>query len=188
MEIAVTENPIVTLTQDYVTDLLQEATNQWMQKAMSIYKITLPLPIVDVNIRGCVAGRARLTQWRISYNYELFIHNQQEFLDRTVPHEVAHMIVYKAFGVEAARRAHGNYWKMVMSRIGANHIERCHNYDTSKVCQARSKQARKFVYKCNCMEEHILTSICHRRIIQNGQKYFCKRCKQRITFVEMRAQ
>jgi SprT protein len=178
-------NPVTTLTKAYALNLLRAETENWMKKAMGIYNVTLSMPPVDVNIKGCCAGRARLAQWAISYNYELFIQNQQEFIERTVPHEVAHMIVYQVFGREASRRHHGRYWKMVMNRIGAKHIERCHSYDTSRVHNPHSKQARNFVYKCGC-KEHILTSIRHRRIIQQGQKYFCRACKGAITFVEVR--
>lgn len=187
METAVLPVKENVITKAYAFHLLREETEKWMQKAMNLYNISMlcTMPIIDVNISGCVAGRARLTQWRISYNYELFIQNQQKFIERTVPHEVAHMIVYKVYGEEASRRAHGNYWIMVMSSMGAKHIERCHDYDVSQVHQSRSKQARNFVYKCDC-REHVLTSIRHRRIIAHGQKYFCKHCKQRITFVEVR--
>lgn len=184
--IEVKENPVTVLTKSYALNLLREETEKWMNKAMGIYNIVLSMPSVDVDIKGVVAGRARLSRWTISYNYQLFIQNQQEFIERTVPHEVAHMIVYKIFGVEASRRHHGAFWKNVMSRIGAKYVERCHSYDVTTVHQARSKQARNFVYKCGCME-HILTSIRHRRIIQHGQKYFCKYCKKQISFVEVRA-
>ena len=48
--------------------------------------------------RGTAAGTAWLEKWEIRINPVLLLENQQAFVDEVVPHELAHLLVWKTFG------------------------------------------------------------------------------------------
>jgi len=137
----------------------------------------LPVPRVDVrfDLRGQAAGQARLpSRGRpvIRYNAQLLLQNGPRFLQRTVPHETAHVIAYRLHGRHI--RPHGPEWKAVMALFGAD-SRRCHDYDVSTLPRRRLTRHR---YRCDC-REHALTSIRHNRIVA-GQVYLCRSCGQAL--------
>jgi SprT protein len=134
-----------------------------------------PMPQADIrfDLRGRSAGMVRFAPGRppeIRYNPQLLAENEEQFLARTVPHEVAHLVVRELFG--AAARPHGQEWRAVMGLFGAD-PSRCHDYDVSR---SQTRRLPRFVYHCGC-RRHELTSIRHRRVL-NGQSYLCRACKQ----------
>ncbi|MCW8891141.1 MAG: SprT-like domain-containing protein [Sedimenticola sp.] len=106
----------------------------------------------------------------IRFNALLLNENQEDFLKRTVPHEVAHVIARCFFGKRI--RPHGQEWKQVMGLFGAE-ASRCHSYDVSR---SSRRTLKRFSYQCDC-RTHELSSIRHNRVLQ-GQRYHCVNCKQ----------
>jgi SprT protein len=92
----------------------------------------------------------------------------ETFLNRTCPHEVAHLVTFQVFG----ERGHGPKWKQVMQALNVQDDSRCHSYDTSSV--ARTYTVRRWHYNCAC-KTHTVSTTVHNRILR-GARYTCKRC------------
>lgn len=63
-----------------------------------------PEPVLVYQQRGTSAGTAWLEKNEIRLNPVLLLENQQAFIDEVVPHELAHLLVWKHFGRVAARK------------------------------------------------------------------------------------
>ena len=128
------------------------------------------------NLRGAVAGRAFYQGRELSFNLILAKDNLTDFLNSTVPHEVAHLFQRKIYPYS---KPHGKEWKKIMQLGGYNQM-RCHSYDTSTV---KKVQTKKYEYGCKCFMRHLLTKNRHSRIL-NGSKYFCNVCHSEIYFLQ----
>ena len=129
--------------------------------------------VVKFDLSGKAAGMALFPHRAspiIRYNVLLLAENREDFLRRTVPHEVAHVVARHLFGRRI--KPHGPEWRQVMVLFGAD-PSRCHDYDISRASRRRLK---RFDYRCNC-RSHQLTSIRHNRVLQ-GQVYLCLKCRQ----------
>lgn len=129
--------------------------------------------IVRFDLTGKAAGMAifpaRSTPV-IRFNALLLTENRDDFLKRTVPHEVAHIVARRLFGKKI--RPHGPEWRQVMQLFGAE-ASRCHNYDVSR---SSRRTLKRYPYHCDC-RTHQLSSIRHNRVLQ-GQSYHCRSCRQ----------
>jgi SprT protein len=85
-----------------------------------------------------------------------------------VPHETAHLVVFRLFG--PGMQPHGREWRAIMGLFGAEPT-RCHDYDVDGL---QARQLRRYHYRCAC-RSHQVTSIRHNRIMR-GQTYLCRRC------------
>ncbi|MES9873693.1 MAG: SprT-like domain-containing protein [Candidatus Sedimenticola sp. 6PFRAG7] len=156
--------------------LHKAASNQvdrLLNKARDHYDHPMPLVEIRFDLKGTTAGQARMwpcTSPLIRFNSQLLEANPETFLERTVPHEVAHLVTCTLHGNRI--KPHGEEWKAVMSLFGAE-ASRCHSYDTS---QTQQRRLQCFDYRCDC-RSHELTSIRHNRV-QQGQRYYCKSCRQ----------
>lgn len=150
-----------------------ELTTYWIDLANDMYKLNLPYPYVSFKLKGRTAGKAFLMANEVRYNPILLEENKDSFLNRTVPHEVAHLVAYTKDPVNG--RGHGYLWKRIMRDFGLD-ASRCHSYDTTNTRQSKSTLSRNYPYKCAC-KTHNLTSIRHHRILK-GAQYSCKHCNQ----------
>jgi SprT protein len=130
---------------------------------------TLPLPTIDFDLRGVIAGKAFYSSYRLQFNAPLAADNRDEFLDQTVPHECAHLIARTLYGSIAP---HGKEWKYVMVQLGARPA-RCHSYDVET-----HRRSTRHIYHCAC-QEHALSTRLHNQI-QAGQRRHCLRCNQTV--------
>ena len=162
-------------------DLQTRATREtayWIERARDITGASarrLPVPAVAFDLRGRSAGQAifarRSRDCRIRINAALLESHPQEMLAETVPHEVAHVVIYRLYGRRA--RPHGKEWKALMRAFGVDPAP-CHTLPTEPV-----RQLKRFRYRCACVEDAWLTSIRHRRA-QQGTDYVCRRCGQKL--------
>jgi SprT protein len=132
-------------------------------------------PETRFDLRGQAAGQFRMEAGRrpvIRYNIELLTRHPTDFLAQTVPHEVAHYLVYLRFGSDA--RPHGVEWRGLMRAMRAD-PSRCHSFDTSGL---ETRRIRRHPYHCDCAD-HELTSVRHNRILR-GASYRCKVCGQAL--------
>jgi len=110
------------------------------------------LPTVRYAKKGTTAGTANIRGNVINLNLVLLMENGQVFIDRTVTHELAHLIdgylhpenYMRIRGRKSS--PHGPDWKRVMRLLGAE-PSRCHSYDTTNAKVQKSPRA-KYVWKC----------------------------------------
>ena len=84
-----------------------------------------PEPKLVYQQRGTSAGTAWLQQYEIRLNPVLLQENQQAFIDEVVPHELAHLLVWKHFGRVAP---HGKEWKWMMESVLGVPARRTHQF------------------------------------------------------------
>jgi len=129
--------------------------------AKRAYGVDITFPTVVYKKRGTTAGTASYTRWVLDFNPILLNENVDDFISRTVPHELAHLITDKVFPEahntsvtftrrgqikRSKREVHGNAWQSVMRVLGAD-PKRCHSYD---VANARVKKTTtKYQYRCD---------------------------------------
>jgi SprT protein len=160
-----------------LTECQQQAvahTNTLLQQAGSHFGASIPPIDICFDLTGQAAGMVRYSRGggvKISYNRILLQENRDDFIIRTVPHEVAHVVARAAFG---NCKPHGEEWRQVMDYFGVE-SSRCHPYDTSR---SSTRRLRRYDYVCGC-RQHKLTSIRHNRI-SRGQAYLCRQCGDRL--------
>ena len=142
----------------------------------------VPTPKVEFKTKGKAAGYFKVRKeghW-VDYNLDIAEANQEKFMGRTVPHELAHYIRWYRNGKKHDKLSngkndiHGTKWKAVMAELGATDISRCHDY---KVKSALTT----FEYFCSC-KDWVFTSIRHNRSVKHDHKYYtCPTCKGNIT-------
>jgi SprT protein len=131
---------------------------------------TFPRPNINFKQRGKAAGSARLQINELRFNPILLQENQQHFITHTVPHEVAHLVVYQIYG---RTKPHGKEWQHIMNQIFDLTAKTTHQYDVSTV------KGKTFTYACQCTD-HQLTIRRHNKIIRDNVKYICRLCKQSL--------
>jgi SprT protein len=131
-------------------------------------------PEVRYDVRGKTAGYANSTRNRIRLNAELLIRYKDVFINRTVVHEVAHIIAYWVFGPKI--RPHGNEWKRVMRLLGIANPTRCHSYEVTPARKTRTVKAA-----CDCRT--IDLGIIRARRIKKGCRYSCRKCSGKIRLI-----
>ena len=160
---------------------LIDCTKTWIDLAGEVYGREFRMPHVSIDLSGVCAGRACYANWTVKFNLELYRRNKDDFSNRTVPHEVAHLIAYTLNG-GMRPKPHGYEWQSVMRKLGIKDITRCHSYDVAGLINRRP---RPYVYACGCTEHHVTSNI-HSKI-QAGQERVCRKCRQRIKLVRTEA-
>lgn len=120
-------------------------------------------PKIIYKPKGSIAGSAFLTRWEIQLNSIMLLDNGTQFIEEVVPHELAHLIVFKKFGKV---KPHGKEWQYIMSEILEKSPVTTHRF---------SIQRNTYLYYCNCQQHH-LTSIRHNKIQKNKTSYLCRKC------------
>ena len=128
------------------------------------------LPNVLYQQRGTAAGTAWLEKNEIRLNPVLLLENQQAFIDEVVPHELAHILVWKHFGRVPP---HGKEWKWMMEVVLGVNARRTHQFAVQSV------RANTFLYHCPC-QQHQLTIRRHNRVLRGETQYRCTRCGQQL--------
>jgi SprT protein len=159
-----------------IEDLIARArseTRQFIKQGAAHFRIASPQVEILFNLRGKTAGQARFPRERnshpqIRYNLQLLADNGEQFLQRTVPHESAHVIAYQVYGTGI--RPHGDEWRRIMALFGAD-ASRCHSFETR---HTTARRVKRYAYHCAC-QNHALSSIRHNRAL-SGQTYLCRAC------------
>jgi SprT protein len=130
---------------------------------------------VSFNLRGRSAGTFRYKQnakgqifdIEIRFNLAIAERHPEEFIERTVPHEVAHALDF----LQRGTTDHGKNWKKLCRMLGMKEVSRCHSYELEGIVKG-------FDYHCAC-KNYILSTVRHNRILK-GTKYTCKQCKTQL--------
>jgi len=137
-----------------------------LQQANQYLKRDYPEPKLVYQQRGTAAGTAWLQTWEIRLNPVLLLENQQAFIDEVVPHELAHLLVWKYFGRVAP---HGKEWKWMMETVLGVPARRTHQFAVNSV------RSQTFPYYCRC-QQHQLTVRRHNRVQRGESEYRCLQC------------
>lgn len=127
---------------------------------------TFPLPTLHYRQRGTIAGTAWPQQWEIRLNPILLLENGQPFITEVIPHELAHLLVYRQFGRVAP---HGTEWRWMMRDILDSEPRRTHRFTVDSV------RGATFPYRCRC-QLHQLTLRRHNRVQRGESRYQCRQC------------
>lgn len=149
-----------------IQQAVMRSLRQFLQLANERLKRSYPEPQLIYQQRGTAAGTAWLEKWEIRLNPVLLLENQQAFIDEVVPHELAHLLVWKTFGRVAP---HGKEWKWMMEEVLGVPARRTHQFEIDSV------RSRTFAYRCRC-QQHQLTVRRHNRILRGESEYRCIHC------------
>lgn len=148
---------------------LQQAVMRSLRQHLSLANQRLeknyPEPEILYQQRGTTAGTAWLQSWQIRLNPVLLVENGQAFVDEVVPHELAHLLVWKQFGRVAP---HGKEWKWMMESVLGVTAKRTHRFDTESI-------QKTFAYRCAC-RQHQLTLRRHNKVVRGETRYRCSYC------------
>lgn len=133
---------------------------------------------VQFDLRGSTAGMFKVTGRRsvIRYNPWIFSKYFDENLRDTVPHEVAHYLVYAVYG-DRRIKPHGTEWRELMDRFGADPGV-TFDLDLEGVPQRRQ---RTHPYRCDC-RVHSLSTTRHNRVQRGRGSYQCVNCCAELTY------
>ena len=157
---------------------VRRATMACLQQAEQMFQFALEAVAVTFDLTGSAAGmyRVRRGERAIRYNPYIFAKYFENNLAATVPHEVAHYVTDRLYGLRNIR-PHGVEWKTVMRSLGAEPRVTA-RYDLTGVPVRRQ---RRFSYRCECSTHRLST--CRHNKIQRGQSsYRCRRCGSAIIF------
>lgn len=162
------------MNREQVKDLLEDKTFELIKKGFIILKFDdetseriLRTLKVSFFYTGHTAGRYLDDKERptIKYNLAIAATNFDAFVNRTLIHEVAHLLTEWKYGeritrsvkvkkgrrvVRETRHWHDAYWQNTMRRLGADDTSRVYDedeYDLSNV-KVKKRQVRHFVYEC----------------------------------------
>ena len=130
-----------------------------------------PIP-VQFDLQGRAAGMYRVTRRSavIRYNPHIFARYYEHGLQVTVPHEVAHYVTDRVYGLRHVR-PHGGEWQSIMRQLGVEPRVTA-NFDLSGLPIRRQ---RRFTYRCGC-NTHELSTCRHNRISEGRARYHCRQC------------
>jgi len=136
------------------------------------HRARTPDPLLRFDLRGQAAGQAiwhRAQRPLLRFNLDIARHHPDDFLARTVTHEVAHLVTAACHG---RTRPHGPEWRAVMVYLGISEPSRCHDY---AVDESQVRRQRRWAYACTC-SLHELSTTRHNRIQRTGTRYHCRHC------------
>ena len=134
----------------------------------------------DFTLRGRCAGQYAVTYRGVTtiypksalrWNLEIAKNNLQEYLNTTVPHELAHAIQRYHYPHSTP---HGKEWKRCCVALVGHELSRCHTFAFTP-----ARNTNRYAYTCKCMA-HSVSSVIHNRIMR-GMQYRCKICKTYIS-------
>lgn len=134
-----------------------------------------PEPSVKMDLTGKCAGCYHPKDSRIRFNLDLMLKNKEDFINETVAHEVAHLVVEI---IDPQSKPHGPTWKAVMQLFGVMNPKIYHDYELPT---KKQKNSRTYLYQCSCQRHHF-SKVKHNRA-RNGAIYDCIDCKGRCKYV-----
>ena len=147
-----------------------------LEQAGQMFRYSPASVAVTFDLTGSAAGMYRVhgAERVIRYNPYIFAKYFANNLAVTVPHEVAHYVTDRLYGLRNIR-PHGAEWKTVMRSLGADPSVTA-RYDLSGVPVRRQ---RRYSYRCEC-SAHQLSSCRHNKIQRGQSSYLCRRCGSAI--------
>ena len=166
---------ILTVTSE-VKARVRDRLNECIATIKTHYHVDLQYPSVRFEKGGTTAGVANYGTWSINFNPTLLMQNVDQFIHRTVAHELAHLAVERIYP-EAHQRTygqkrslHGPRWQEIMTVLGAP-VSRCHSYDVTDVARRKAS----YTYVCTaCNHTYELGPKRHANLVRNPKHYRCR--------------
>jgi len=158
--------------------LVVTAAEDCLRKARDLFSTSFDPITIEFDLSGRAAGmycRRGKQRW-IRFNPYIFAKYFEDNLVNTVVHEIAHYIADVLYGANKIR-PHGQEWKSLMQALGATPKRTC-SYDLEGIPRRHFKQ---FSYACDC-SSHQLGSRRHNKISQGKARYYCRKCRQTLSF------
>lgn len=162
-------------TREQIAARIVQRAHELLRQAAPLcaaHRARVPDPVILLDLRGQTAGQAvwrRARRPLLRFNLDIAQRHQADFVERTVTHEVAHLVTAACHGRVPP---HGPHWREVMRHLGVAEPTRCHSYT---VDEAQVRRQRRWPYACDC-SLHELSTTRHNRV-QNAQaRYHCRRC------------
>jgi len=150
--------------------LIADKTEECYATLEKIHGRTFDRPKIELKQLGKKSGVAYYIRNSIYLNSDFMKNGHlDDMINRTLPHEIAHLVSFKVFGMIG--RGHVTYWKLIMRQLGLK-PSRCHTYSLEGV---KVRNITKIEYKCGCPQSVKVGLKVHRNIVC-GRKYKCKRC------------
>lgn len=151
---------------------MRERTEHYITLAEAKLGRRLPTVSLRFDLSGGTAGMFRAGEGvvEIRYNPWIFARYWEENLAGTVPHEVAHFVVYATRG-RRRTRPHGPEWRAWMDFFDADPAV---TFDLDLTGIPRRVQ-RTHAYRCDC-REHALSTTRHNRALRGTARYCCRYC------------
>lgn len=149
-----------------------EETQRCLRQAERLFRLPHRPIAVLFDLSGRAAGMYRVAAGRavIRYNPFIFARDFEQGLRTTVPHEVAHYLTDRLYGIRNVR-PHGPQWRQVMQALGAEARATGH-FDLAGLPVRRQ---RRFDYRCSC-RQHRLSTCRHNRVLGGRARYHCCHC------------
>lgn len=155
----------MTLMNEPTRSEVEQKCHDLIAKGNALFGTNVKLSSIGWDLRGTAAGQARRRSlvYSVRFNLEAKRLDPTHFFNETVPHEIAHLIVFELTLTGRSRdRGHGRDFKRVCRALGGTGA-RCHNIALTK---ARTVQKHKYILPSGRVVE--VTSIMHGKI-QKGQ-------------------
>lgn len=153
-------------------ELILQRVEECYAQAEKYFNRHFPRPGISLDLRGQSAGAAYPQRNLLRFNAGLYLNNKSHFLQQTVAHEVAHLLVCHVYGLRV--RPHGVEWQGIMQEVFGLPAHRCHQYQLAPVWRTL------YSYSCRC-RQHEFTSQRHTRA-KRGSVYQCRVCRQTLEF------
>ena len=152
---------------DYSIDSILDKCIELVRRGNELFgtNVILYRHNITMSLSGTSAGCASTKNgiYSLRFNPNAYYADQNHFMNNTIPHEVAHLIVYELIRQGRSRdRGHGRDFKRVCRALGGSG-ERCH---TLSLTPARVH--RKFSYITDSGRRVELGKVVHEKV-QKGQ-------------------
>jgi SprT protein len=173
----------------YVSQIVRNKVDTVIQDcifmAEKMFGVGVKVPEVRYDLVGKAAGQAIYRRiggsaYVIRINPILLNENEEYVINQTIPHEMAHIVVYQFYharGIDV--NGHGKEWKRVMRHFGLE-PNRCHNMNVTTVNVLKKRTEYKF--KCGCVGNVYVLSKNKYTRWANGTTYTCRKCNTQIRF------
>lgn len=151
---------------------ISKRVSQCYKQAELYFTRNFPLPEIRLDLRGQAAGAAYPQRNLLRFNAALYRNNTTHFLQQTVAHEVAHLLVNHLHGFRV--RPHGIEWQNIMLDVFQLPAQRCHDY------QLPPAWKNLYSYACSC-RLHDFSPQRHSQA-RRGTRYMCRVCQQPLSF------
>ena len=162
--------------------LVIDKVKQCKHMATDQLKIDIPPMPVRFDITGTVAGYASTNIYTkecwIRLNPEYIVKHTYDMLNRTIPHEMAHIVANLYYGVYC----HHDYrWQTIMIQVyGINDPTRCHSYEKPE----SARKMKRFRFSCSyCSITNRISTRFFNKILRSGgiTRYKCAKCRMAFT-------
>lgn len=156
-----------------LAEQLQQQVEALYQLAEQRFGRTFVRPRVRLDLSGRSAGQAWLEKKELRFNRALLERYPEDFIQQTVPHEVAHLLARELCGPRI--RPHGPEWQQLMTGLFKRPAQVRHQY------QLPPSRRYRFRYRCDCQELQ-LSATRHNRA-RKGAQYLCRECRTPLRFI-----